>query len=156
MAIPRPYVPPKLRSFIEGLGRYQSLALLAVPTSRVEPLKLVAVAVAGDGHWITGTVMIIIAYATGLLLVERLFSIVKPKLLMLAWFARLCVWSSRLVASSFGSFVRLESDKFGLPGGLPTFENLASHVRGCPFFGQGQHGDATFRTSRAWLRRPQP
>jgi hypothetical protein len=58
MAIPRPHVPPKLRGYIEGLGPYQSLALLAVPTSLVEPLKLVAVAVAGDGHRITGTVMI--------------------------------------------------------------------------------------------------
>jgi hypothetical protein len=54
MAIPRPHVPPKLRSYIEELGPYQSLVLRAVPASLVEPLKLIAVAVAGDGHWITG------------------------------------------------------------------------------------------------------
>ena len=46
-------------------------------------------AIAGDGHWITGTVMIIASYATSILLVERLFVIVKPKLLKLRWFARL-------------------------------------------------------------------
>ena len=58
--------PPRLKEFlsrlrrrIEGLGPYQSLVLLAIPTSLVEPLKLVAVAVVGDGYWITGTVMII-------------------------------------------------------------------------------------------------
>ena len=79
----------RLRHWIERLGPYQSLLLLAVPTSIVEPLKLIAVAIAGDGHWITGTVMIIAAYATSLLLVERLFMIVKPKLLKLRWFARL-------------------------------------------------------------------
>jgi hypothetical protein len=79
----------RLRRLIEGLGPYQSLVLLAVPTGLVEPLKLVAVAVAGDGHWITGTVMIVAAYAASLLLVERLFRIVKPKLLTLPWFDRL-------------------------------------------------------------------
>jgi hypothetical protein len=62
----------KLRGYIERLGPYQSLVLLAVPTSIVEPLKLIAVAVAGEGHWITGTVMIIAAYVCSLLLVERL------------------------------------------------------------------------------------
>jgi hypothetical protein len=71
------------------LGSYQSLLLLAIPTSVVEPLKLIAVAVAGEGHWITGTAMIIAAYGCSLLFVERLFQVVKPKLLSLPWFARL-------------------------------------------------------------------
>ncbi|HEY3662477.1 MAG TPA: hypothetical protein VGL24_04930 [Chthoniobacterales bacterium] len=78
-----------MRRTIEGLGPYQSLVLLAVPVSLVEPLKLIAVAIAGAGHWITGTVTIIFAYAASLLLVERLFRVVKPKLLTLPWFARL-------------------------------------------------------------------
>jgi hypothetical protein len=43
-------VPARLRRFIEGLGPYQSLVLLLVPASLVEPLKLVAIAVAGEGH----------------------------------------------------------------------------------------------------------
>ena len=37
--------------------------------------------------------MIVAAYAASLLVVERLFRIVKPKLLMLPWFAR--SWSLR-------------------------------------------------------------
>ncbi|MCK1475995.1 hypothetical protein IVB27_14545 [Bradyrhizobium sp. 197] len=80
-----------LRASIERLGPYQSLILLLVPASIVEPLKLAAVAIAGDGHWITGSVVIVAAYAASLLVVERLFRIVKPKLLMLPWFAR--IWS---------------------------------------------------------------
>ena len=79
------------RAWIERLGPYQALALLLVPASAVEPLKLIAVAIAGDGHWITGTAMIVIAYATSLLLVERLFTIVKPKLLTLPWFANIWI-----------------------------------------------------------------
>jgi hypothetical protein len=92
-AQPRPRgLLPRFRHWVEGLGPYPSLALLLIPAAIVEPLKLVAVAVAGDGHWITGTAMIVAAYAASILVVERLFGIVKPKLLMLPWFARLWAW----------------------------------------------------------------
>jgi hypothetical protein len=83
----RPEARRGWRRAIEKLGPYQSLALVLVPLSVVEPLKLAAVAIAGKGHWITGTGMIIAAYAVSILLVERLFEIVKPKLLRLDWFA---------------------------------------------------------------------
>jgi hypothetical protein len=49
----------------------------------------VALFIAGSGHWITGTVTIAGAYALSLLVVERFFLIVKPKLLRLSWFAAL-------------------------------------------------------------------
>jgi hypothetical protein len=84
-----------IRDRIESLGPYPSLFLLAVPTAVVEPLKLVAVAVAGEGHWITGTGIIIAAYATSLLVLERLFVIVRPKLMTLGWFAGLWHWLVR-------------------------------------------------------------
>ncbi|MBU6462869.1 MAG: hypothetical protein KGL35_21785 [Bradyrhizobium sp.] len=62
---------------------------MAVPACVVEPLKLVALAVAGDGHWYTGVAMVIAAYVVSLFVVERLFVIVKPKLLQIRRFARL-------------------------------------------------------------------
>jgi len=80
-----------LSRFVRSLGPYQSLALLLVPVSVVEPLKLIAVAVAGEGHWIAGTAMVAGAYAVSVLFIERLFGLVKPKLLTLPWFAR--IWS---------------------------------------------------------------
>jgi hypothetical protein len=64
---------------------------------------LVAVAVVGDGHWITGTAIIVAAYATSLLLVERLFGVVKPKLLSLPWF----VWFWTRFVRLRSKFVRL-------------------------------------------------
>ena len=67
-----------VRQAIERLGPYKSIVLLAVPTGLIEPLKLVALAIAGEGHWITGTAMIIAAYAGSLFVVERLFRIVNP------------------------------------------------------------------------------
>jgi hypothetical protein len=101
---PRPRDPRSVRGYIERLGPYQSLVLLAIPTSLVEPLKLIGVAIAGDGHWITGTVTVIVAYAASLLLVERLFRIVKPKLMTLPWFARLWSWIVVVRARIVGLF----------------------------------------------------
>ena len=57
-----------------------------VPLTLVEPLKMAALLVAGKGHWLSGTGMIV-DYAASLFIVERLFRVVKPKLLMLHWFA---------------------------------------------------------------------
>src|SRR5258708_40313915 len=81
-----------LRRAIQKLGPYQSPALVLVPVTLVEPLKLIALFVAGEGHWLTGTAMIVGAYAVSLLVVERLFKVVKPKLMTLSWFARLWKW----------------------------------------------------------------
>jgi hypothetical protein len=81
-----------LRRYIESLGPYQSLVLLALPTALVEPLKIVAIAIAGAGHWLAGTLTLACAYTASLLVVERLFKIAKPKLLTLPWFARLWNW----------------------------------------------------------------
>lgn len=100
----------RMRHRIERLGPYQSLVLLAVPTAVVEPLKLVAVAIAGEGHWITGTLVIIAAYAASLLLVERLFTIVKPKLMTLNWFARL--WRRKMAQGCQGD--DLPMDQLGV------------------------------------------
>ena len=81
-----------LRRCVERLNPYQSLALLAISTSLIEPLKIFAVAIAGAGHWVAGTITVVFAYAVSVMLVERLFEIVKPKLLTLPWFARLWHW----------------------------------------------------------------
>ncbi|MET4447605.1 hypothetical protein ABIB75_005906 [Bradyrhizobium sp. GM2.2] len=88
-----------LKRRVENLGPYQSLFLLAVPTATVEPLKLVAVAVAGEGHWIAGTAMIATCYLLSLVVVERLFVIVKPKLLTIPWFAKL--WTAILAVRTW-------------------------------------------------------
>jgi hypothetical protein len=85
-----------IRRRIQKLGPYQSLILILLPLLLVEPLKLVALVIAGKGHWLAGTGMIIGAYATSLLCVERLFRALKPKLLMMSWFAKGWTWFSAL------------------------------------------------------------
>ena len=82
----------RTRRRLQKMSPYLSLALLLVPLLLVEPLKLVAVFIAGKGHWLTGTGMLIGAYAVSLLFVERLFRMIKPKLMTLGWFVRLWIW----------------------------------------------------------------
>ena len=81
----------RVRRRIQQLSPYQSLLLLFVPIATAEPLKIVALVVAGKGHWLSGAVTIIAAYGTSLLVTERLFRLVKPKLMMLHWFA--AIWT---------------------------------------------------------------
>ena len=74
--------------FVEGLSPYQSLFVVGVPLAIVEPLKLVALFIVGDGHFIAGVVVMICAYGGSLFVTEQLFIILKPKLLTLPWFAK--------------------------------------------------------------------
>jgi hypothetical protein len=83
---------PLPRKAIERLGPYPSLIVVGIPLAIVEPMKLVVIFLAGSGHWISGTVGMIVCYAVSLLFVERLFVIVRPKLLKLLWFAALWGW----------------------------------------------------------------
>ena len=78
--------------FIQRLNPCVALVLLAVPIAIVEPLKLIGLFIFGKGHWITGSFVMLFAYAGSLLVVERLFKIVKPKLLSLHWFAAAWKW----------------------------------------------------------------
>ena len=92
--IPRPHRRREMtflartRRRVQKINPYLSLVVLLVPLLLVEPLKLVGLFVAGKGHWLTGTGMLLMAYAVSLLFVERLFRVVKPKLMTLSWFAR--------------------------------------------------------------------
>ena len=77
-------IPHSVRRFLKQLGPYQSLLILAVPLAIVEPLKLVALFVVGGGHFIPKLLIMICAYAGSLFITERLFLVLKPKLLTLA------------------------------------------------------------------------
>jgi hypothetical protein len=82
----------RLRRQVERLPPYPALLILAGPLAVVEPLKLATVFIAGEGRWITSGLVLLFAYAVSLFLTHWLFVIVKPKLLMLPWFAR--AWAS--------------------------------------------------------------
>jgi hypothetical protein len=75
-----------VRRNIQRLTPYASLVLLAVPFMFAEPLKLAAAFIFGSGHLLAGLILMLCAYVVSALIVERLFKIVKPKLLTLTWF----------------------------------------------------------------------
>lgn len=81
-----------IRRNIQRLTPYASLFLLTVPFMFAEPLKLVAVFIFGSGHLLAGLIVMLCAYLVSALLVERLFKIVKPKLLTLSWFV--LIWKT--------------------------------------------------------------
>ena len=80
------------RKAIEQLPPYPSLILVGVPLAIVEPLKLAIVFFAGEGHWVAGAAAMVLAYAVSLFITERLFVIVRPKLMTLPWFAIGWTW----------------------------------------------------------------
>jgi hypothetical protein len=79
----------RLRSLLEALTPYQALVVLAVPFLILEPLKLLALVVIARGHVVTGTAGLVGLHGLSLLSTERLFAVVKPKLLTIRWFAYL-------------------------------------------------------------------
>ena len=79
----------RLRSVLEVLTPYQALVVLAVPFLILEPLKLLALVVIARGHVVTGTAGLVGLHGLSLLSTERLFAVVKPKLLTIGWFAYL-------------------------------------------------------------------
>jgi hypothetical protein len=89
------------RRRIQQLGPYQSLGLMLLPIVLVEPLKIAALFVAGKGHWLSGTGILIAAYLASLFVVERLFKVVKSKLMTLNWFAALWIWFTTLRDTSW-------------------------------------------------------
>jgi hypothetical protein len=89
-----------IRRKIQQFGPYKSLAVLLVPLLVVEPVKMTGLAFVGLGHWVVGACMIVGAYAAGILVVDRLFRIVKSELYTMRWCALLAqklqehlVWS---------------------------------------------------------------
>ena len=76
-------IPRFVRRFLRRLGPYPCLLFLAVPLSIIEPLKLVALFILGDGHFVVGLLIMACAYGASLFVTEQLFVVVKPKLMTL-------------------------------------------------------------------------
>lgn len=77
----------RVRLWIISLGRYQSLALFAVPLIILEPAKPLSGYLIGTGHFFAGAVIFITAEVLKLTFVERLFQLNRNKLLSIPAFA---------------------------------------------------------------------
>jgi hypothetical protein len=77
----------RLRAWIRSLRPYPSLALFSVPVIMLEPVKPVAAYLAATGQMVSSVVTLIVGELLKLVLVERLFSLTRDKLLKIPTFA---------------------------------------------------------------------
>jgi hypothetical protein len=77
----------KLRAWIRSLRPYPSLALFSVPVIILEPIKPVAAYLAATGQLVSSVLTLIAGELLKLVLVERLFSLTRDKLMKIPAFA---------------------------------------------------------------------
>src|ERR1700704_6200620 len=77
----------RLRAWIRSLRPYPSLALFSIPVIMLEPVKPVAAYLAATGPMVSSVVTLIVGELLKLVLVERLFSLTRDKLMKIPAFA---------------------------------------------------------------------
>lgn len=82
----------RLERFIAGLPPYGALAVLALPTSVLFPLKFVAIYFLAQGHAFSAGALFIAAKVASTALIARIFILSKPALMRIGWFARAHDW----------------------------------------------------------------
>lgn len=91
-----------LEAQIRALPPYGALALFLLPTLMLLPVKLLALWFIGQGKVLSGTLFIVAAKLVGTAIVARLFTLTRPALMRLAWFARVYTrwmnWKTALLA----------------------------------------------------------
>lgn len=80
---------------VRALPPYAALALFALPTLALLPVKLLALWLIGMGRTSLGLLVIVLAKIVGTAVVARLFVLTQPALMRLAWFVR---WYARWIA----------------------------------------------------------
>ena len=80
-------------AWIEGrlaaLSPYAALAVFGLPALTLLPLKLMALWLVGAGHAALGILLIVAAKLVGTAFMARLFTLTRPALMRLGWFATL-------------------------------------------------------------------
>jgi hypothetical protein len=88
-AIGRLPILRQFERFIAGLPPYAALAMFGTPTLLLIPVKLLAFYFIAHGRPTLGLITVIAAKIAGTALVARIFTLTQPKLMRIAWFARL-------------------------------------------------------------------
>ncbi len=78
----------RLERQISGLPRWGALLVFGAPVVALFPVKLLALFLFGQGHAVTGLVLLIAAKLLGTAVLARLFQLTQPALMQFTWFAR--------------------------------------------------------------------
>src|SRR5262249_49162659 len=76
-----------LRAWIRSLSPYGALGVVSLPVMILEPVKPLAAYLAATGQWVVSAVALIVGEVLKLVLVERLFSLTRDKLMKIPAFA---------------------------------------------------------------------
>lgn len=77
----------RIERFIAGLPPYGALLALAVPTSILFPLKLLAVYLVANGQVLAAGLLFVGAKIASTALIARIFLLARPALMRIGWFA---------------------------------------------------------------------
>lgn len=77
-----------LERWLQRLPPWAALAVFALPGLALLPVKLGALALMSHGHAVDGLLLIVAAKVIGTAVVARLYTLLQPALMQLAWFAR--------------------------------------------------------------------
>lgn len=83
----RPWARAEL--LIAGLPPYAALFAIALPTTLLFPLKFIALYLIAGGHFVSAAMLFVGAKIVSTALIARVFILVKPALMQIAWFATL-------------------------------------------------------------------
>ena len=76
-----------VEGWVRSLPPWAAVAVFALPTVLLLPVKLLALGAMGRGHVLLGMVIIVLAKLVGTAVVARLFTLTQPALMRLRWFA---------------------------------------------------------------------
>src|SRR5262249_11314218 len=79
----------QIEALVAALPPYAALLFFAAPSLLLVPLKLAALYLISRGQTTLGLLTIVGAKVAGTALVARIYMLTRPKLLRIAWFARL-------------------------------------------------------------------
>jgi hypothetical protein len=81
-----------VEQLLARLPPYAALVALALPTSILVPLKLLAVWLLANEHFVSATLLFLGAKVASTALIARIFILTKPSLMQIGWFARAYNW----------------------------------------------------------------
>jgi len=87
--LPLQTVKARVAAAIAGLSPAATLVVFVVPVLVLLPVKLVALWAFGHGHYLAGIGALVFAKLAGLGITAFIFEVTRPKLMQIAWFARL-------------------------------------------------------------------
>jgi hypothetical protein len=82
----------RLEALVQRLPPWAAVTAFVVPFLVLVPVKLAAFWLMGTGHLRTGIGIYVLGKVVGTAVLTRLFTLTKPALLRIGWFARLYAW----------------------------------------------------------------